>query len=133
MEFMQKEKVERAIEREQDKREIKEMISAGVKKEVENSVKPLKEKQAQLENDQESIKKQFSDVLKEIKEVKTQLQSTSSESILPTKQGQGWQVQHHVPVVGGEAQELVHVVGEARRTIGLFRIDQADLERNTSV
>ena len=38
MEFMQKEKVERAIEREQDKKEIKEMISAGVKKEVETSV-----------------------------------------------------------------------------------------------
>ena len=55
MEFMQKEKVERAIEREQDKKEIKEMISAGVKKEVETSIKPLKEKQAQLESDQEVI------------------------------------------------------------------------------
>ena len=34
MEFMKKEKEERALEREQDKKELKEMISQGVKNEV---------------------------------------------------------------------------------------------------
>ena len=91
MEFMQKEKAERALEREQDKREIKEMISDGVKKEVEASVQPLKEKQAVLESDQEDMKNQFSDILKEVKEIKNKLESrspaSSSSSVKSTELG----------------------------------------------
>ena len=90
MEFMQKEKAERALEREQDKKEIKEMISDGVKKEVEASIQPLKEKQALLESDQVDMKNQFSDILKEVKEIKTQLESTSLES---SSIQQGWRGQ----------------------------------------
>ena len=45
MEFMKKEKEERALEREQDKKELKEMISQGVKNEVEASMEPIIKKQ----------------------------------------------------------------------------------------
>ena len=131
MEFMQKEKAERALEREQDKREIKEMISDGVKKEVEASVQPLKEKQAVLESDQEDMKNQFSDILKEVKEIKNKLESRSPASSSSSQQSWHGQGQHEVQVVGGDDhdQGLDQVVGEARRTIGLYRIDHEDLER----
>ena len=42
---------------------------------------------------------------------------------------QGVVAVHEVPVVGGQVQDLDHLVSEARRTIGLYRIDQADLQR----
>ena len=128
MEFMQKEKAERALEREQDKKEIKEMISDGVKKEVEASIQPLKEKQALLESDQVDMKNQFSDILKEVKEIKTQLESTSRES---SSIQQGWrgQGEQEVQVVGGDDHGLDQIVGEARRTLGLYRIDYEDLDR----
>ena len=41
MDFLKKEKVERAEEREADKKEITEMISTGVKSEVEIKLKPI--------------------------------------------------------------------------------------------
>ena len=128
MEFMQKEKAERALEREQDKREIKEMISDGVKKEVETSIQPLREKQALLESEQVDMKHQFSDVLKEVRDIKNKLESNNlaSSSIQQGWQGQGEQ---EVQVVGGDNQGLDQVVGEARRTIGLYRIDHEDLDR----
>ena len=128
MEFMQKEKTERALEREQDNREIKEMISDGVKKEVETSIQPLREKQALLESEQVDMKHQFSDVLKEVREIKTKLESKNlaSSSIQQGWQGQGEQ---EVQVVGGDNQGLDQVVGEARRTVGLYRIDHEDLDR----
>ena len=78
MEFMKKEKADRALERELDKQELREMISLGVKKEVEVVIEPVKEKQAQLEREQAVIKDQFSDVRKEMKEIKTCLKNDST-------------------------------------------------------
>ena len=77
MEFLQKEKAERAVERAEDKKELMAMISLGVKNEVEASIGPVQERQAVMEKEQEEIKNQFSDVLKEMKEMKIQLQTFS--------------------------------------------------------
>ena len=60
MEFMKKEKEERAREREQDKIELKAVISQGIKNEVKASLEPISEKQDILEKEQENMKKNFS-------------------------------------------------------------------------
>ena len=52
MEFLQKEKAERAVERAEDKKELMAMISLGVKKEVEASMGPVQERQAVMEKEQ---------------------------------------------------------------------------------
>ena len=148
MEFMQKEKAERALEREADKKELMTMISLGVKKEVEASIEPVKEKQAVLEKEQDEIKRQFSDVLSEMKDIKLQLQTTSSGSVpcLPLAKD----VQVHgagygsAPLVqptqceedqGGDQQARIRkVISMARRTLGLHRIDDSgDLFRMRQV
>ena len=146
MEFMQKEKADRALEREQDKKELQEMISMGVKKEVEISIQPIKEKQAGIESEQETIKKQFSEVLEEVKEIKTQLQSFSLNSgsfpSLPKPKAllkEFDAVQEKAPQVqGGHGEEghgedlqekIRNVISTARRTVGLHRIDSGDLVR----
>ena len=150
MEFMQKEKADRALEREQDKKELQEMISMGVKKEVEISIQPIKEKQAGIESEQETIKKQFSEVLEEVKEIKTQLQSFSLNSgsfpSLPKPKAllkEFDAVQDKAPQVqGGHGEEghsedlqekLRLVISTARRTVGLHRIDSGDLVRMRQV
>ena len=143
MEFMMKEKADRALEREQDKKELQEMISTGVKKEVEASIKPVKERQATLEGEQENMKKQFSEVLKEVKEIKTQLQVGSSNSgsfpglPKPKEVQQGFggaydkppQAQGEEGLSGDLQEKLRKVSSTARRTVGLHRIDSGDLVR----
>ena len=150
MEFMKKEKADRAMERKQDKKEFQEMISSGVKKEVEASIKPVKERQAALEGEQENMQKQFSEVVKEVKEMKTQLQNVSLKSGsnpgsfpgLPKpkaiQQGFGGAYDKAPQVQGVQSEEelsgdlqekLRKVISTARRTVGLHRIDSGDLVR----
>ena len=139
MEFMKKEKEDRALERELDKKELREMISLGVKKEVEASIEPMKEKQVQLEKEQEVIKNQFSDVLNEMKEIKTQLQNGSTAQFTGFSGPQGDQLAHSGGTGGrgegvagqdGDQQgRLRQIISKARRTVGLQRIDSGDLIR----
>lgn len=150
MEFMQKEKAERAVEREEDKKELMTMISLGVKKEVEASIEPLKEKQAVLEKEQDEIKRQFSDVLNEMRDIKLQLKTTSSGSFPSLPLAKEVQQVHgaghgSVPLVrpgqceenqGGDLEveaRISKVMAMARRTLGLHRIDSRDLVRMRQV
>ena len=52
--------------------------------------------------------------------------STSLES---SSIQQGWRGEQEVQVVGGDDHGLDQIVGEARRTLGLYRIDYEDLDR----
>ena len=149
MEFLQKEKAVRAVEREEDKKELMAMISLGVKKEVEASMGPVQERQAVMEKEQEEIKNQFSEVLKEMKEMKIQLQTFSLGSFpsLPPTRGlqQGKSDAGHDRTVqlrggqdegvqGGDMQARVRqIISKARRTLGLHRIDSGDLSRMRQV
>ena len=145
MEFMQKEKAERAVERAEDKKELMDMISLGVKKEVEASIEPVKVKQAVLEREQDELKKQFSDVLREVKDIKIQLKTNSLESFPSLSSTIDVQQVHgsghgSVPLLqggqgqrdqGGDLQTRIRgVISMARRTLGLHRIDSGDLSQN---
>ena len=45
MDFMKRDREERAIESERDKEEIKEMMNSGVNAEVKKTLKPIQERQ----------------------------------------------------------------------------------------
>jgi putative protein kinase ArgK-like GTPase of G3E family len=55
MEFMKNDKEERTKERERDKKELKELISQGVKDEVTTALKPMQERQKHLEGVQSDM------------------------------------------------------------------------------
>ena len=57
MNFMMKDKEERARERENDKQEIKELITNGVKTEVLAALQPMQERQLEVESVQGNMLK----------------------------------------------------------------------------
>ena len=59
MNFMMKDKEERAKERESDKQEIKELMTSGVKAEVTAAIQPIQERKLLVENVQVDMVKQF--------------------------------------------------------------------------
>ena len=139
MEFMKKEKEERALEREQDKKELKEMISQGVKNEVKAAIEPIIEKQDMFEKEQEVLKSNFSEVLQEMQTIKSQLKARTVASDadyprLPQPKGLLQGGHEHAGYVrhegdSGEQGKLRQIISNARRTVGLHSIDSADLVR----
>ena len=144
----------RAKEREQDMSKMAEMIRLGVRDEVKAAVHPVEERLAVQEETSQDLGVQMKNLVKELENLKGEVKTIKDYPTLPgpdapasgsmapkgdtqftKKQGaalavqQGLQAVHEVPVVGGQAQDLGQVVAKARRTIGLYRIDQADLER----
>ena len=141
MEFMKKEKEDRAKEREMDKEEIRQMIADGVKDEVRRSVKPLETRQESLEKTQSEMKDQFKDVLVQVKEMKTLL-NTSKISSDKTSYWPGLPAPEITPgldqtPVSSEKEASTHhsdpkvaeIIDIARRTVGLHKIDSSDLAR----
>ena len=134
MNFMTKDKEERAKEREADKQEIKELISKGVKDEVEAAMEPIKERQLQVEKVQDEMQREFKGMLEEVREFRNQITTSSNqhfpglpqpESSLPSQISSG-QV---VSVKQSEETEVKKIISLARRTVGLHKINQADLRR----
>ena len=141
MEFMKNEKEQRQLEREQDKSELKDLISKGVKKEVETVMEPVKEKQEILEKEQVVMKQQFREVLQEMKEIKTQLQINPTvqfpglpqpqavQQVVHTGEQAGYVRQEGAGQGGDQQAKLRQIISVSRRTVGLHRIDSADLVR----
>ena len=134
MNFMTKDKEERAKERETDKQEIKELISKGVKDEVEAAMEPIKERQLQVEKVQDEMQKEFKGMLEEVREFRNQITTSSNpnfpglpqpESSLSSQISSG-QV---VSVKQSEDTEVKKIISLARRTVGLHKINEADLRR----
>ena len=71
MEFMKNDKEERIKEKEKDQKELKELISQGVKEEVTTALKPMQERQRHLEGVQSEMIKELKEVIEEVKEIKT--------------------------------------------------------------
>ena len=148
MNFMMKDKEERVRERESDKQEIKELITSGVKSEVLAAIQPIQERQLQVENVQGDMVKQFKGMIAEVKEMKQQLKSNSISSSFPnlpeprqpenrkTRSNFGEQqglVMSNQQERGSEANDhdgkVQEIINLARRTLGLYKIDRADLDR----
>ena len=147
MNFMKSDKEERVRERQSDKEELKQLIN-GVKAEVEAVIVPIKKKQEELEIVQADMQKSFSDLVADVKDMKKQLasqahsqasqQSQSRSAPLSYAQAAVVGLAHdHVSGQVGEVQEvrnnmeekLGDIVSLGRRTVGLSRINKADLIR----
>ena len=156
MEFMKKDKEERTQERERDKEEIREMISSGVKAEVEMTMKPMQERQEILDNVQNDLIKQFKVIFMEVQNIQNQLRAATSNSQhfpdLPqsgqscsifSESTERGRVQQHDQLHDQEQSEQhqqfdqdqrkEEIISLGRRTVGLHRIDKADLERMRQV
>ena len=144
MKFMQDEKAERAHERERDKQEIKEMISNGVKKEIEAVLAPVQEKQQLMEKTQDHLKVQFLNVLQEVKDLKEQLnkqqtfpllqEPSSASSLTPSGTPRFACLEKIIDknlsrVVSAEERQIRTLASEARKILGLHRINMEDVER----
>ena len=136
MNFMKKEKEDRAKERESDKEEIKDMILNGVKEEVEKNINPILERQNSLEETQADMKEQFREMVAEVKGLKTRLDSSKTDrqeqtpslpSSLVPPSGQS----ENSPSFGSQDLDpkVAEIIDMARRTIGLHKIDRDDLAR----
>ena len=84
MTFMQDDKNQRAKEREQDRQEMRDLISNGVKKEVETAIMPILEKQKLIEKENAALKDEYLKILQEMKEIKEKVSSGQDFPSLPS-------------------------------------------------
>ena len=146
MDFMMKDKQERNVERESDKQEIRQLITEGVKNEVKAAIEPMQERQSQLESVQEEMIQQFKGMIKEVKDIKEHLESSSADSqvqtvqptvVQPVQSGSQPRVNNIDGVThlvrdsesGDKEAKVREIIFRSRRTLGLYRIGQDDLDR----
>ena len=138
MNFMKKDKEERAKEREADKDEIRNIIKSGVNKEVEENLQPIQEKQNLLEAAQSNILEKFNEMAETVQDLKTKLYSPSRPTDqatppswpteLVSKSGQSDDLAESRALEYSD-QQVADIISVARRTVGLSKIDFEGLNR----
>ena len=125
-EFMRKDKEERAKEREKDKQELKELISQGVQNEVKSLINPLEKRVQGMEDSHENVMNKLEDMSEQMKNFRVQLETQGKEDVRPV-------VNYPTQELGEEGtadvDKITEIISLARRTVGLHRIDNSDLER----
>ena len=133
-------------ERQEDKEEISKVIDKCLDEKMTEAIKPFEEKTESVVQAQMQMKEQVDILSEELKGLKERMDITAEVNSCPStgqrmqadnldriqQQGQSSTVDHagqDLAVVGGQPVGLAEIISEARRTVGLFRIDQADLER----
>ena len=124
----------REKERKEDREEVMKVIDKCIEEKITDVVGPLEEKTDSLVLVQGQVQAQVDMLAKELSDLKGKKDKPEAANHGGQQQG-GRQVKvlHEAqvtPVVGeGQGADLEQVVSEARRTVGLYRIDQADLAR----
>ena len=125
-EFMRKDKEERAKEREKDKQELKELISQGVQNEVKSLINPLEKRVQGMEDSHENVMNKLEDMSEQMKNFRVQLETQGKEDVRTV-------VNYPTQELGEEGtadvDKITEIISLARRTVGLHRIDNSDLER----
>ena len=133
-------------ERQEDKEEISKVIDKCLDEKMTEAIKPFEEKTESVVQAQMQMKEQVDILSEELKGLKERMNITAKVNSCPStgqrmqadnldriqQQGQSSTVDHagqYLAVVGGQPVGLAEIISEARRTVGLFRIDQEDLER----
>ena len=147
----------RKKERAEDREEMARMIDSGLTEKVSEAMAPFKERTENVEKNQLVMKEQVDLIMEQMKTVTEKLSSDSGQgNTVPTlaqivasehsdqsrqfnprlrqqdrswegaeQQGAGWR-----GGVGDQHQDQVReIISLGRRTVGLFKIDQGDLER----
>ena len=142
--------------REKERIEARAELEQCVENKISAAIKPLEEKTASVVKAQEQLQDKTASVVKaqeqlqdkvsvlaeELKTVQSRMNSSSmkvaegaSKSVEVMQNIQAGRASMHgealqqVAVVGGQAVGLAEIISEARRTVGLYRIDEADLHR----
>ena len=137
-------KLQRERERKEDREETRKVIQSCVEEKLNAAIKPLEENNEIVVKAQEQMKEQvdiLAEKLKKLQEkVDTNTNCTHTHSEVAVQEQVRLQLQdlktggqlagaQSQAVVGGQGEGLAEIISVARRTVGLFRIDQADLHR----
>ena len=127
-EFLKKDKEERAQERERDKQEMKELVSQGISTEVRSLLSPLEERVNTVEETQANVINQLKEIVDDMKGFKEQLVNSGKDI---ARQPQGVPAAAAPRSVENEnhQEKVSEIISQARRTVGLDRIDRSDLGR----
>ena len=138
MEFMKKEKEDRAKEREADKEEIRNMIIKGVREEVQSNIKSFQDKQEVLEFNQADMKEKFDELVEVVKNLQSKVETpqTNTGAEVPGPHSEPSLTVHRPSYLneqvlqgGGQDPKVKEIIDFARRTVGLCSIDSEDLAR----
>ena len=131
MEFMMKEKEDRAKEREADKEEIRNMIIRGVREEVQSNIKSFQDRQEALESNQADLKEKFEELVEVVKDLQSKagakVSRSHSEPSPPVNRVD--YLTEQVPQGGCQDPKVKEIIDMAWRTVGLCSIDSEDLAR----
>ena len=152
MKFLLNMEEKRAQEREEDKQlrkkermEDRAELEQCVTTKISAAIKPVEDKTDSVVIAQKELQEKVSVLAEELKDVQNRMNSSSKKvqegvvksdnlvqnfpvvkASLASEAPAGPQ---QVAVVGGHAGGVAEIISEARRTVGLYRIDQADLNR----
>ena len=116
--------LERVQQREEDLKMIKEMINEGVRAEVFSAMEPICRRQEKLEVENKHLQDKLNEMSEEIKKLKNQGTKVQTQGVDPPKDvGEPGEL-------GFDAESDTNrdIVAAARRTIGLHKIEQAEVE-----
>ena len=127
--------------REKERKEDRSELEQCVEIKISAAIKPFEEKTDSVVKAQEQLQEKFSYLSEELRTVKDRMNSsiikvaegavTSNFQAVKANMSSEATVAdvHQVAAVGGHAVGLAEIISEARRTVGLYRIDEADLHR----
>lgn len=127
----------RAKEREHDMKVIQEIISKGVQREVEAAVLPISERQLHLEQEQAEIKEKLSNLYLEMQGAKQRYNFpplSTPPSLAPTGSPRHSSLEKTIAdnlhkSMDNKMRQARQLAGEAKKIIGLNKIDREDVER----
>ena len=117
--------LERAQQREEDLNMIKKLINEGVRTEVLSALEPICRRQEELEDKQKFLQNKLNEMSEEIEKLKT------GGIKVQTKGVHNPEVEDEVSGLGfdDEKDSNRDIIAAARRTIGLHKIGQAEVEK----
>ena len=135
--FMKQDKVDRAEQRKEDMQErvqqrekdmnmIKEMIQKGVRAEVLAAMEPICRRQEKLEEEQKCLRDKLERMAEEMKNLKVADQETAIKEVND--------LENYTKIdKDDENEEKKKIISSARRTVGLFKIKQADVNKHVQL
>ena len=121
--------VERAEQRRKDMDQIKEMIKEGVRVEVLAVIGPINKRQDELEGRMNILQDRLEEMSKEIRGLKLKDSGEERKKVNDSKNDE----RADDEVNEDEKGDNKDVVSSARRTVGLHKVDQADVDKQVKL
>ena len=117
---------ERAQQREEDLNMIKKLINEGVRAEVLSALEPICRRQEELEDKHKFLQNELNDMSEEIEKLKTGGIKVQTKGVHNPKK-----VEDEVSGLGFDDEKGSNrdIIAAARRTVGIHKIGQAEVEK----